>query len=499
MHKRKTLIFLILCLIPCLFIGCTSPSDEEPLPLLAQFAALEEYYFQATGWVTYQGELDDELPLPPLQYVMEGAFSGRTNQLSAEIYYGEAALASPYNLSILQLENTTYLAFAPLFQQILNETYNSNYNMAEAFEETPFLIHPNQERNTFLPNLSALLDTLDEADLEEHLQTDEEGRYILTLTGNRISQSLLEALTNPFALYTDLHSLITDEEETQYLDIFDSLFAGNMGLYILDLIFSQDPDAETYTVDLTLSAPGIMTITTRLIYAPASLSRNNSPQDALEAEEMLKILADYRAAYARAAFLEQSGLEIIFDLPELHMLDHRLDTNLLTLHDIYINGNAHTVSVLGRERDHTTERGERIMSFSWTMVVSYTIIDSFYASETMALFALKDLSIDGFDVEYYQRTPMRINAHDTAAVMALFIEDNHVGRTLLIYVLQTIEDTGQALFLDIVVMLERIGEQDRTILDRLGFHIGVDFLAYLAMAEAMEVPQTTAPEETEED
>ena len=491
--RKRMLPLLTLCLILGLFVGCnsSSPSTDDSAPLLERFSALESYRFIAVGEVIYQGELDDTTLLPPFRYNMEGAFCSRTNQLDALILYDDPNWSSSYALSLLQTGNVAYVTFAPLFRHILNTEYNGDYDLADAFGGDPFLYHPTANLTDLLPNLPALiggLSALEEEELEGLLSIDADGRYILNFPGNRLSRSLLAELTSPFSLYLDIHPLADSQadnlEETEYPkpDFFSPLLHGDMGGYTLHLILAHD---DTYTAALTLTAPGLMTIRVDLIYQSAALPALAPPDSALELADMWELLASYRAAHARAAFLRESGLEIVFDLPELHMLDHRLDTDLLALHEMNINGTPRFVSVLSESRGHTAGWGNRISSFSWSMGLNYTIIDTFHASETLALFALEALSVEGFDVETYQRTPMRVNAHDTAAIKALFLEDNLVGPTLVIYVLQTIEDTDQALVLDIVVMLDRITEQNRTILDRLGFHIGIDFLEYLAIATEM--------------
>ena len=494
MHKRM-LPLLILCLIPGLFTGCTASSPEDEVySLLEQFSAMEGYTFSATGEAAYEGAAESNVHLPPLRYVMNGVHVRASERFSAEIRYADAAGEPMYDIMLLQTGGMAYFTFTPFFQYVFTQEYGRGYSMTEAFDGDPFLILPTEDFIEFLPDIPALfrvLDDLDEEELEETLRVDEEtGSYALSLAGDQIDQTVLLSLTRPFSLHSTLRPLALEEGAHQEPDIFEPLVSGNMTQYSLDVVFDHDAETGIFTVELTLRAPGLVTIRTEIVYQAAVFPPITSPQNAMEIEEMREILGEYRAAYERARFLEESGLEIIFDLPELHMLDPQLNTDHLELHEIDVNGGTRSVPVLAR--GHTTEHGGRINSFSWSMVLSYSVIEAFYASETMAMFALQELSVEGFDVEEYQRLPMRVNARDTAAVKALVLYDNHVGPVLVIYVLQTVEDTAQAVFLDIVIMLERINDHDRTVLDRLGFNIGVDLMEYLSKAEAIELG---APEE----
>ena len=118
------------------------------------------------------------------------------------------------------------------------------------------------------------------------------------------------------------------------------------------------------------------------------------------------------------------------------------------------------------------------------MAFSYMSIDAFSASETIVLFVLQELGTEHFYLEEnYKRTPMRVNAHDTAAAMALVYDDTLLDhRTIEIYVVQAIPDTDQALFLRIFILPDMLSATERDALEYLGFYIGLDFLEYLALA-----------------
>lgn len=504
--RKKISLFLGLCLILGLFTACAPTPSEELTTLIEKFSALDDHTFIAEGKLTLPANLEDAESAPtPARYVIEGRRSVRTGQFAADIQYIDASDMHLYDLSLLTADGTSYVSFVPLLQHMFDHRYQYPYDMTEPFDGDPYLTHPDLDLSDMLVDILALLHDLRRLDVDEYLTVSGE-MYAFSLTGEQAGRDALARIVRPFTLICELTVLIEekaeeespdesydeegetdelplpeDEESERSETILDTLFTGDLAAYHLDLTLTYDEEDGTYTVWLTLTTPQNITITSDVTYQRVPVPPILSPHAAFEIGEIQAILSDYQAAQARARFLANSGLVIVHDLPELHMVDHQLSSTALEPHEMTIGGASHHVSVLAAGDNTENAFTGTIFSFAPAMSFFYTCLDAFYASETMALFVMEELDIEHFYGENHQRTPMRINAHDTAAAMALVYDDYFLDRTINIYVLQAIPDTDKALFLWIVIFPDMVSNAERDALADLGFYIGLDFLEYLAL------------------
>jgi len=520
MCKRISL-FLGLCLILGLFTACAPTPSEELMALIEKVSALEEdHTFLAEGTLSFPARFEGDPVRTPAQYVMEGRRSVRTGQLAAEIQYTDISNAHQYGVSLLTAGGGTYVSFVPLFQYIFDHEYSDPYVLADAFPYDPYLALSTLDLSDLLVDIPALLQGLSRLDVDEYL-TVSGGMYAFSLTGEQAGRDALVRMVRPFALASDLALLpgkeVESENDSEYeadneIDplegedaeipetFLDTLFTGPLTRYRLDFTLADNEEAGTLTVWLTLITPTGITITSDVTYYKhTAVPPILPPNDPLEIAEMQALLSYYRAAQARARFLADSGLVIIPDLPELHMVDHQLSSSALIYHEMSIGDATHNVSILAAGDNTENAFTGAIFSFAPAMSFLYTSLDAFYASETMALFALRYLDIEHFDGENHKYTPMRINAHDTAAVMALVFDDNVLDRSIYIYVLQAIAGTDKALFLSIIIFPDMISNAERDALADLGFYIGLDFLEYLALVPIEETGDGNGDAEEEEE
>ena len=480
--RKRICTLVVFCLSLGLFAACTSSSPARPLDtFVEQLSGLETYTFTAVGALTFENGLDTgDLPL---RYSMEGTRSAETGQFSATLHYTDQAGMQLYDMSFLEDSNVTYVRFIPIFQYLMDIEYAEfgAASVTTVFGSRSHLIHPTLDLSNLLTDFPALIRSLDAETIEAGFAADQ-GGYTLRFTGEYLHTAAFAGLLRPFDLFFDMQTLALSTSETAGRDMLLSPFlTGDREQYTLDIAFARDADAGSFTIWLTLSAPGILTLTADVLYQAADVPPLTPPHDALGVTEVQSLLADYRMAQTR----DQSGLEIVYDLPELHMVNHHLGTDILEQFDMEIGDQTFQVSIIANANNTTTSMEDQYLIFSYfpgIMTILYTTLDARSASTAMVPLVLRYISIEDLDAENFHRTPMRVNAHDTAAVTALFYDDNLMGRTLNIYVLQNIAGTDQALSLVIVVILDNMTPQGRQILDRLGFYIGIDFQAYLALA-----------------
>ncbi|MCL2828488.1 MAG: hypothetical protein FWD99_07110 [Oscillospiraceae bacterium] len=501
--RKKISLFWGLCLILGLFSACIPTPSEELTALIEKFSALDDYTFTAEGELTFPAEFEAGAAHLPTRYVMEGRRAARTGQFAADIQYIDGIDTRLYDLSLLETSGATYTSFAPIFQYVLDHEFPDYYVLADAFDGNPYLVRPALDLSDLLVDIPALLREVSRLNVDEYL-TAAGGFYAFSLTGEQAGREALTQMIRPFVLAADLTNLTTKEPETdgenaaEYEEdidediadveepeaqetILDTLFTGPLSEYHLELTLTYDEENETYTVWLTLTTPNNITVTSDVTYKRTPVPPVLPPYGALEIAEIQEILSDYRAAQARARFLADSGLIIVHDLPELHMVDHQLSSSALESHEMVIDGSTYNVSILAAGDNTENVITGIVSSFAPAMSFLYICLDAFYASETMALFVLDAMDIEHFSGENHKHTPMRINAHDTAAAMALVYDDYFLDRTIHIYVLQAIADTDRALFLWIVIFPDMISNAERDALGDLGFYIGLDFLEYLAL------------------
>ena len=472
---------LIFFLILGLFSACSSPVDGLDA-LTERLSSMEGYAFTAGGEVRFESEAEAARFHAPHRYVIEGArFSG---DVFATLYYIDGEGRASSDVSLFYANGSAYVGFVPFFRQMVAERYPENILPVEnVLGSHLYFAHPGLSLSDFPLDFPALIAALPEQALRQNL-TYEAGAYEFFLTGDALNQDILSTISRPFELYADLYALVAPIDEMPEIgSILALLLAGDMAEYTLALTFAHDEEDDVFMAWLTLTVPGQMTITADVVYREIPRSAVTPPQNAIEMRDVQDLALAYREALERALFLRESGLEIIYDLPELHMVGHSLNTELLIPFDMEIGGRVFTVSVM-EGANNSVANWPRIAVFSVTptMTITYTALAAHLASETMAPFVLQDLDVESFDAGNFQRTAMRINARDTAAVKALYYDDNFVGRTLHIYVLQNLDDSDYALFLSILVMLDNLAHHSLVVLEELGFLIGIDFLEYVTLA-----------------
>lgn len=472
---RKCLsMFLIFVLLLGLFSACslqTGPLD----PLLEQLALMEAYAFVAVGEITFAEDFH-----PPSRYELHG-FRSAGQDLHAMITYSDMSDTPIPSVTLIHAGGTSFVGFVPLFQHVMNETYApyTVLSLEDSLNGASYLVDPAIRLSNLPINFPALIDMLEEDDIREGL-TYYAGLYTLTLSGEQFPPYILTLITQPFTLYTSLHARTADPEEAVFDPVQTALLAGDLSAYNLELTFMMDEEENEFTMWLTLYAPGLMTITADVTYLATTPTPVSPPALHLDVSTLYDLLAEYREAQALAILLERYEVDVVFDLPELHMTMHDA-TDLLYPFDIKVGEEIYTVSVM--DGASNTPSDGRVHSFTPEMSLMYTTLKAPSARAAIAPFVLEYLGIDLYDGANFQRTPMRVNAHDTAAVMALHFDDNLVGRTLHIYVLQHIDDSDYALFLSIIVMLDHFTAHAYAVLDELGFLIGINFLEYVELAQ----------------
>jgi len=481
---RKCLsIFLIFVLLLGLLSACSSPNPLADL--MHQLSEMEGTVFTAVGEVTFA----DGIPVShglPHRYEIQGTRTA-AGDLSAMIAYADAEGDSIVDIPLIHTDSANYIGFIPLFQRIMDQTY-APYTilpLRDTFAigppestDPPYLTDPALRLENLPIDFPALISSLDNRYVQEAL-TYYTGHYSLSLSGDQLSPHVLAVVAAPFALYSDLLAHV--DEDARSDSVFTSLLSGNISTYTLELMFMMDEEASEFTMWLTLYAPELMTITADVIYQerpPISLA---PPDLVFDVETLHTFLTYYRDAQALLVLLERHGLEVIPDLPELHMTMHEA-TDLLVPFDMEIGEEIYSVSVMVGASN--TSANGFVHSFTPAMSLLYTTLDTSSASATMAPFVLEDLGLDAYDAENFERTAMRVNAHDTAAVKALYFDDNLVGRTLHIYVLQNLDESDCAIFLAVTIMIDHFTAHAYAVLEELGFLIGINLLEYVELAQS---------------
>jgi len=469
--RKLIYVLLIFSLILGLFAACFSYTRQAN-ELVQQLSQLETFTFTAEGELRFADGIDTGHT--PLRYVMEGTRSVGTGQLTATITYTDLAARPLFPLAIIETGGVAYAQFAPLFQYLMDLEY-ADYDanaVADAFGGSPYLALPSLDLTNLLLDIPALLDTLDADTLQDAL-TEDNDVYTLRLTGTTLSNApSLGELTRPLGIFFELGALVGD---------FDSSFMTSGAPYTLHLRFSHDEETDVFHTHLTLTAPGFLTLTASVTYRESKPVPILPPELTVDMAEIQSVMAEYHVDMERVAMIEGSDFEFDTDLPELHMVNHPLSTDLLEPFEMEIGGESFYVSVMADAV--TTAMRSSVYSVSSAMTLHYTALEARAARETMIPFILTALDVEDIDAENFTRSVVRGNAHDTAAVTALHFDDNLVGRVLHLYVLQNIDGTDEALFLRVVVIMDHMTRQGREVLERLGFYIGLDFEGYLEWAE----------------
>ena len=477
---RKCLsIFLILVLFFGLFVACTSSGPLDSL--LEQLGEMEGYRFVAVGEVSFAEDAQIFSDMP-LRYQIYGTRTAGQD-MYATITYMEADDDQLPAVSLIHTDGISYVGFLPLFQRVMDQTYTpfTVLPVSDTFDGDPYLLDPAIALGDLPINFPALIHSLDDEYLQEGLSYND-GLHTLTLSGEQFPPDVLTAITQPFALFSALYAHSTETEAPHSDPVLETLRSGDLSAYTLELMFMMDEGEEEseFIMWLTLEAPGLMTITADVTYLGIPYSPISPPGFYIDVPTMRDLLVEYRDAQAQAILLERHELAVIFDLPELHMIDHEA-TDLLIPFDMEVGEEVYSVSVMVGATN-TAAHGF-VHSFTPGITLLYTTLDASSASATMAPFVLEEIGVDPYDGENFQRTALRVNAHDTAAVKALYFDDNLVGRTLHVYVLQCIYDSDYALFLAVIVMLDHFTAHAYAVLNELGFLIGIDLLEYVALAQ----------------
>jgi len=477
--------------------------------LLQDLDNLSNYAFTAIGTVTFVGDAPPHHV--PVGFSMEGAHATGTGQFSAVLQYLDAYGQTMYRTNLLEVGNDAYISVVPLFQRMMDVKYivHGADSVAEIFEGEgePYLRYPDAAFSALLPDVPALVASLNAEAVQEALITDQ-GIFTMTMPNVSLSIEQIRSFVGPFGLLSDLHTLATLSEDSVPAEdvvspdlIVTRLTApfvqGASTNYTLEFTFTHDEELGTFTSWLTLSLPGEMTVTVDVTYQALHVDAVVTPDYVVDTIQLQKSMAEFHDAQARRASVRESGLEFFHDLPELHMVNHRLDeTDLLEHYDMEIDGEIFQVSVMSGTTATSTE--DTVFSWAPSLSIFYRALPAYSASETITPFILEDLDPElDHDAENFHQTAMRLNAQDTAAATSLHFDDNLVGRTVHIYVLQNLEGTEMALFLRIVVILENMTPHGSEVLEQLGLQIGLDFQEYLDIAIAADPPEAE-PTETEE-
>ena len=482
---RKCLsIFLIFVLLLGLFSACSAPNPLADL--LDQLSEMEGYVFTAVGEVrfTSSASVSDELPR---RYEIQGTRSA-AGALSGTITYADAEGIQFADVSLVHTNGSNYAGFLPLFQHLMDQIYapyttlplRDTFTGAPEFTGSPYLTDPALRFENLPIDFPALISSLDNRYVQEALMTDDSGLYSLSLSGDQLSPHVLTAVAAPFTLYSDLLTHGLQDEVSD--PVLEALLLGDRSTYTLELAFTMDEEGNVFTMWLTLQAPNLMTITADATYRAHPSVALAPPYLVFDIDLFHTLLADYHEIQALLVLLERHDLEVIYDLPELHMTMHEA-TDLLIPFYLEVGESDEIYSVSVMYGASNTSANGFVHSFTPAMSLLYTTLDTSSASATMAPFVLEDLGLDAYDAENFERTAMRVNAHDTAAVKALYFDDNLVGRTLHIYVLQNIDDSDSAIFLAVTIMLDHFTAHAYAVLEELGFLIGIDLLEYVELAQ----------------
>ena len=482
MHKKIVSLFAFFMLAGA-FAACSSP--VSPLnSFTTTLGEMEDFHFTAVGSVSFEGASPSATL--PTQYAMSGMRFG-TDHLANTLHWSNASGGALFDLSSFLIEQTAYVDFIPLYRHLLASKYDfENLDLIPTLEDSfggsPYLLS-SQLYNILshfpivLPDFVALMKNQAPNGTLEII----DGVHTLHLQEGADARALIHSLTAPFGLLSYLTAAAGLGENPVETYILTPLLEGDINTYTLELVVYPQAETGDYIVWLTLHAPGLMTLTADITYHPQAPTTIYLPYHTMEEAQMIHTFATHREEVARVYFLIRSELKIVQDLPELHMVNHRLEPPFLIPFPMEIGGVVYDVSIMAEANNTATDLA--VYSSTAAMTILYTALPAHAASHTMAPFVFEYFDIDEYDAYNYTRTAMRINAHDTAAVKGLFLDDNFVGRTLHIFVLQRLEDSDYALFLGIMVMLDNINQHTLTVLEQLGFHIGIDFSYYLQLAQ----------------
>ena len=476
---RKYLVSFLLLIFTVLGLSACTGANHHFATVADEIAAFPAYRFTAVGKIQLHTAEHLTGENIPLSWASEGT-RAQDGSFEGTLHYADDASTPLFSLPFVTNDHTQYFSFVPYLQTLLDYIYPEDdfFTLRDLFEGNPFASGTNFDITHLPIHLESFLRTiLSSATLDTNL-SEEEGIYTLQLTQSTESQALLDAMLAPFTLLIDI-SQAFDMQNDALLNILNPVQRGNIADFTLEIAIAASENG--FTAWLTLSAPDLMTITADITYHAVDDASFYSPLPLMPLADMQEAFTAHHNDLSWNHMLTQNDLEIITGLPELHMLNHNLESELLlTPVEIQIGGEYHYVSLIAGGQNHETDIG--LFSLTDTMTIFYTTLPAESASETIVPFVLDYLDISAYDAENFMRTPMRINAHDTAAVKALYFDDNHTGRTLHIYVLQNLEDSNYALFLSITIFLEHISNHTVALLDQLGFHIGIDFAEYLALA-----------------
>lgn len=492
--RKITSVLVLCCVLLALLSGCfLLELFEEPADgfegLLQELGNLSSYAFTAVGTISFEG---DAPPIyMPSGFAMEGTHAVHTEQFSAALQYLDIAGRPMYHANLLEMDSGAYISFVPMFQQMMDMAYieHGAGSVAELFKgSAPYLIYTDAVFSTLLPDVPALVASLDQEMVQEALITDQD-IFSLTVPNAPLSIQQLAAFAGPLELLAELQMIASYGLDT------DRLFSLPLRVptsQTLELTLTRDKELGTFTSWLTLIFPGEMTITVDVTYQALQVDPIATPDHVVDVAQLQEFMQEFHTAQARRIFVDDNIEEVMRDLPELHLVNHRLDdeAELLEHYDIEVAEQVFQVSVMSGTTATSTE--DTIFSWAPSLSIFYKTLPAYdNASERMAPFILDDLDPEqDHDASNFHQTPMRTNAQDTTAVTGLFFDDNLVGRTIHIYILQNLEGTDMALFLRMVVILENMTDHGHDVLEQLGLLIGLDLQGYVDMA-------ATADAETE--
>ena len=468
--KRKPLFWIGILVLG--FAACSTP--QGVLHTLEQdIKAFPVYEFTAVGEIHFQ----DPALLPEdmlHRYAVTGQRNREVGVLEGSIHFTDEYGLSLFETHIVQTDRESFANVTSMLQYYTDRMFfhTDLPTVADVFGTDTHLTGGNLLSNHVPLDLLSLVSTLqNQTEVEV-----EEGTFRFPLKGAPLQREVIQALTAPLSL------LDTVSAQTQLVDQspVSILLEREFEVLYLEMVVIFAQDDAGFTVWLTLEMPGFATITADVIHEVVAEQSVLLPGQTITVEEFAEIYIQYREALDRAIFLIESQIVIIVDLPELRMVNHQLNTDLLTAMEMEIGGEHFYVSVM--ENASNTQAQLGIYSFSSAMNIFYTALPAYIASETLALFVLDYLDTGDYDADEFFRTEMHINAQDTAAVTALYFYDNLVGPTLHIYVLESIDGTDEALLLRIIVLLDSLTNEAVASLNQLGLHIGFDFQGIMVRA-----------------
>lgn len=486
MSKSRILKLLIFCVAAVFFAACTVSPDEF-LAHVDTLATWQQHSFTAVGTVSFAVEnsaadtYETEEPAsvaPFLRYAMTGVRCAESGRIEAQLYYFDGEDMPRYDMALLHDNAQSYVTFTPLLQHVLSAAQEDTA-AADLFSSNAYLAHPTLDPSSLFVDLPGLIAAVEPAVLRRQLRSGDD-IFELTLTGEQFPHETATRIVYPFLAANAMRPLVFDGYRASTAQ-FAPFYRGDPSDLVLALTLAYNTANASYTLWLTLTAPEIGQVTMDITYQTADEPEIAIPPDALTPPEIHETFAAYLHAREREQFLHDSAIEFDFDLPEVHLTSHQLEEeSFLIPYEIEIGGETHVISLITDAINTSTD--DMVYSIRPGLSLVYAVLESDAASVNMAIYSLIYLDEAGIDGINYQRTPMRVNAHDTAAVMALIYDDNHMGRALHIYVLQNIADSDYALFLSIPILLEYLTIGEQAVLEELGFHIGLDFLEFLTLA-----------------